>query len=576
MASNMVSKTDDSTSGRPHRKNAGNKLKSIMKEVKCSNLDDPELDTSVIDDKGDDNGNASDNSFQNTPEIPSVQTPQTTNNRDDEDDMSTADGADDINEHEDFNEHEDDKAVSVNDEISHLWTEFTEFKEYVISEMCKRHKIEDFQSFSQSLSNDLSLVDKSIKELKDVPRNNNDGANRISHDHNNNNLQLELAVLKKENELLKEQVKTSQELVNELITSNTEWKTIKVKHNDRQANTACLKTVNTIPETSNRYSLLAVNDKMNDDIMYSELQNASYDTPVQPYTNTYSGMRMAAPPGNDQVSKSRIPMVPGENKYSEIVNKSNMENTYQRREMHHMNYTRTGQSANSTSDHGKTNRYQNHDNRNLYQNQNEYNRQSTNRYNHNQHGNNKRQEQNTRMKKKVVVYGDSIVSNIRRKELTSCISDNNLIANVRSFGGSTSEDMLTYVKPTLEKEVSDTAIIHVGTNDVSNSTRPGNSITPHEIASSIIEVGRLCHQTYGVRRIIISGITRRNRNTKQQVIIDNVNNILKEKCSRYGFIYLDNGNMEHWHIANDGLHLSKDGTDFLTENFAYVLNEHDF
>ena len=50
-----------------------------------------------------------------------------------------------------------------------------------------------------------------------------------------------------------------------------------------------------------------------------------------------------------------------------------------------------------------------------------------------------------------------------------------------------------------------------------------------------------------------------------------LNNILKEMCYDLGFIYIDNDNIGHEHLY-DGVHLNRDGSDILGNNFLHSLN----
>ena len=62
-------------------------------------------------------------------------------------------------------------------------------------------------------------------------------------------------------------------------------------------------------------------------------------------------------------------------------------------------------------------------------------------------------------KTKIMVVGNSLVTYLRREELSS--KKNNV--KVVTHPGSTTEDMLDYIKP-IEQRKHDTLIIHTGTN----------------------------------------------------------------------------------------------------------------
>ena len=65
------------------------------------------------------------------------------------------------------------------------------------------------------------------------------------------------------------------------------------------------------------------------------------------------------------------------------------------------------------------------------------------------------------------IVGDSMVKDIYGWEL----SDNNKKVVVKYFSGSTTEDMMTYIKPPLKRNA-DCFIIHVETNDLRSNKNP--------------------------------------------------------------------------------------------------------
>ena len=65
--------------------------------------------------------------------------------------------------------------------------------------------------------------------------------------------------------------------------------------------------------------------------------------------------------------------------------------------------------------------------------------------------------------KNIALFGDSIISDIKRKEFNKHIKGN---VQIKSFNGATTKDMDVYVQPTLDKKMVDIAVIHVGTNDI--------------------------------------------------------------------------------------------------------------
>ena len=70
---------------------------------------------------------------------------------------------------------------------------------------------------------------------------------------------------------------------------------------------------------------------------------------------------------------------------------------------------------------------------------------------------------NSDSKTKIMIVGNSLVKYLRREELTS--KKNNV--KVITHDGSTTEDMLDYIKP-IARRKPDTLILHTGTNDLTN------------------------------------------------------------------------------------------------------------
>ena len=56
-----------------------------------------------------------------------------------------------------------------------------------------------------------------------------------------------------------------------------------------------------------------------------------------------------------------------------------------------------------------------------------------------------------------------------RYQRSKFLSKNNNFVNVRFHPGSTTEDIVDFIKPVIRKK-SDPVIIHVGTNDLTNDT----------------------------------------------------------------------------------------------------------
>ena len=118
------------------------------------------------------------------------------------------------------------------------------------------------------------------------------------------------------------------------------------------------------------------------------------------------------------------------------------------------------------------------------------------------------------------------------------LSDNNEKVVVKYFSGSTTEDMMTWIKPRLKRNP-DRFIIHVRTNDLRSDQEN-------------IEVAN--NSKTDTNKVLISSIVRArdNLNGKGR----QVNSFLKEFCMENDFVYLNNGNIKPRQQCNHGgIHL---------------------
>ena len=52
-----------------------------------------------------------------------------------------------------------------------------------------------------------------------------------------------------------------------------------------------------------------------------------------------------------------------------------------------------------------------------------------------------------------------------------------------------------------------------------------------------------------------------------------MNKYLQAMCVSYGFTFIDNDNITHDHLDEDGVHLTESGSSLLASNFKIALNE---
>ena len=142
------------------------------------------------------------------------------------------------------------------------------------------------------------------------------------------------------------------------------------------------------------------------------------------------------------------------------------------------------------------------------------------------------------------IVGNSIVKYIYGWEF----SDNYEKVVVKQFSGSTTEDMMTYIKPPLKCNP-DRFIIHVGTNDLrSDQDR-------ETIVRNVVDVAN--NSKTDINKILISSIVPRrdNLNGKVRQFI-----FLKKFCLENDFAYVNHGNVKpRQHCNYGGIHLNNLG-----------------
>ena len=108
------------------------------------------------------------------------------------------------------------------------------------------------------------------------------------------------------------------------------------------------------------------------------------------------------------------------------------------------------------------------------------------------------------------------------------LSDNYEKAVVKQFSGSTTEDMMTYIKPPLKCNL-DSFIIHVGTNNLRSDE------DSETIVRDVVDVAN--NSKNDIKKILISSIVLRRDNLKGNV--RQVNIFLKNLCMENDFAYVN-------------------------------------
>ena len=179
----------------------------------------------------------------------------------------------------------------------------------------------------------------------------------------------------------------------------------------------------------------------------------------------------------------------------------------------------------------------------------------------NEHIRNTRNDSNNNMRKKITVIGDSMVKFLRSDEMSSV---NNAV-NVMKHPGSTTDDMVDYVRPVTRKKP-DVIIMHVGTNDLTKGVNTMSKV--RKIVSAIQEVD----STRNIQLGFSSIVQRADKDYSKE--IKDINTRLKSYCLGKGLIFVDNSNIDESCLNNSKLHLSKKGTQLLSQNILRSLGRH--
>ena len=166
----------------------------------------------------------------------------------------------------------------------------------------------------------------------------------------------------------------------------------------------------------------------------------------------------------------------------------------------------------------------------------------------------------------VVIFGDSLVNFNRKTKYNINSSLNNGSARFKYFPGATSKDLLQYVDATLQNNLFEVAVIHIGTNDIVNNKKFLN--TDHML-ENIKNIAWKCKK-YGIEKVLISGLLTTIR--LAQDVTEKVNKLVKNMCNIEGYCYVNNDNITRANLFKDGLHLLDTGKQILADNFVFNVN----
>ena len=169
----------------------------------------------------------------------------------------------------------------------------------------------------------------------------------------------------------------------------------------------------------------------------------------------------------------------------------------------------------------------------------------------------------TRKRPTVSLVGDSIIKGIRKQEINRSVRHMNTF--VKTFPGATTDDMESYIIPTLKREP-DYLIIHCGTNDLRRDE-------PEVIAKKITKLA--VNSKKMIRNVAVSSILARGDSDLMEGKRLQVNSILEESlaCNQISFIRHETLD-QNWQylLFEDGIHLNNEGTNVLGSSFVNYLN----
>ena len=96
------------------------------------------------------------------------------------------------------------------------------------------------------------------------------------------------------------------------------------------------------------------------------------------------------------------------------------------------------------------------------------------------------------------MFSDSIPKGIRIREFNRYIT--NATVRLKSFPGATSKELAHYVVPTLQEELFNSALIHIGINDILKYQSDSQC---ESLTQKILEISQKCKE-HGIEEIIIS------------------------------------------------------------------------
>ena len=162
--------------------------------------------------------------------------------------------------------------------------------------------------------------------------------------------------------------------------------------------------------------------------------------------------------------------------------------------------------------------------------------------------------------KRIFIVGNSIVKHLNGYVIGGKTGNCNVY--VKPSHGAKVRCMVDHIKPVMQDKP-DHIIFHVGTNDIPLDKDAG------DIAKSIADLA-MSAKSSTCDASISNIITRKD---KHQHKAQEVNNHLKEMCTNKNINLIDHSkNIQHQHLNNSKLHLTKRGTNILSTTFVREIS----
>ena len=164
--------------------------------------------------------------------------------------------------------------------------------------------------------------------------------------------------------------------------------------------------------------------------------------------------------------------------------------------------------------------------------------------------------------KKLLVLSTSITKGIDNHRFNECFEEGT--ARFQKWGGGRARHIKNYVASHLQEEKPDAVIVQAGGNDLAEHR-------PHpiaNIASDVMQIALNASKS-SVQHVFVGGVTFRDKQFSQSHLYE-LNHTLESMCRLHGFTFINNDDITTEHLF-DGVHLNKEGTRILADNYLEAL-----